>query len=126
MWRKLMRDIQMILERWGGWASNDSSGVDYSPIAAGFKGLLPQTNKIRLSCTDDDALIIEGCLARLQKKRPYEHSLLVAHYLYGISKRKLAKAKKKDEKLIRIEIQMAEGFIDGCLAMLDVKLEMNM
>lgn len=121
-----MRDIQMILERWGGWASNDSSGVDYSPIAAGFKGLLPQTNKIRLSCTDDDALIIEGCLARLQKKRPYEHSLLVAHYLYGISKRKLAKAKKKDEKLIRIEIQMAEGFIDGCLAMLDVKLEMNM
>ncbi|HAP2506517.1 TPA: antitermination protein Q, partial [Escherichia coli] len=29
------------------------------------------------------------------------------------------------EKLIRIEIQMAEGFIDGCLSMLDVKLEMD-
>lgn len=34
-----MRDIQMVLERWGGWASSDNSGVDYSPIAAGFKGL---------------------------------------------------------------------------------------
>lgn len=115
----------MVLERWGAWAASDSSGVDYSPIAAGFKGLLPQTSKSRLSCTDDDALIIEGCLARLQKRKPYEHSLLVAHYLYGISKRKIAKARKKDEKLIRIEIQMAEGFIEGCLAILNVSLDMD-
>jgi len=120
-----MRDIQRVLELWGGWAAGDHSGVDYSPVAAGFKGLLPQTSKTRLSCTDDDALIIEGCLARLQKKKPYEHSLLVAHYLYGISKRKIAKARKKDEKLIRIEMQMAEGFVDGCLAMLDITLDMD-
>lgn len=120
-----MRDIQKVMELWGGWAASDSSGVDYSPIAAGFKGLLPQRSKSRLSCTDDDALIIEGCLARLKKRKPYEHSLLVAHYLYGISKRKLAKARKKDEKIIRIEMQMAEGFIDGCLAMLDVRLDME-
>lgn len=120
-----MRDIQKVLERWGAWAASYSSGVDYSPIAAGFKGLIPQTSKSRLSCTDDDALIIEGCLTRLKKRKPYEHSLLVAHYLYGISKRKLAKARKKDEKLIRIEIQMAEGFIDGCLSMLDLRLDMD-
>lgn len=120
-----MRDIQMVLERWGGWAASDSSGVDYSPIAAGFKGLLPQTSKTRLSCCDDDALIIEGCLARLKKKKPYEHSLLVAHYLFGISKRKIAKARKKDEKLIRTEIQIAEGFIDGCLSMLEIQLDMD-
>ncbi|WFZ31229.1 antiterminator Q family protein [Citrobacter portucalensis] len=120
-----MRDIQIVLDRWGGWASADNSGVDYSPIAAGFKGLLPQTSKTRLSCTDDDALIIEGCLARLKSRKPYEHSLLVAHYLYGIPKRKIAKARKKDEKMIRIEIQMAEGFIDGCLSMLDICLDMD-
>ncbi|MEB7915916.1 antiterminator Q family protein [Enterobacter mori] len=120
-----MRDIKIILERWGGWAARENSGVDYSPIAAGFRGLLPQTSKTRLSCTDDDALIIEGCLARLKKRKPYEHSLLVAHYLYGISKRKIAKARKRDEKLIRIEIQMAEGFIDGCLSMLDIRLDLD-
>ncbi|HEM6881809.1 TPA: antitermination protein Q, partial [Citrobacter amalonaticus] len=55
----------------------------------------------------------------------YEHSLLVAHYLYGISKRKIARSRKKDEKLIRIEIQMAEGFIDGCFSMLNVTLDMD-
>lgn len=120
-----MSDISEKLERWGAWAASESLGVDYASIAAGFKGLIPQTSKSRLSCTDDDALIIEGCLARLQKRKPYEHSLLVAHYLFGISKRKIAKARKKDEKLIRIEIKMAEGFIDGCLSMLNVKLEMD-
>ncbi|EFC1642341.1 antitermination protein Q [Escherichia coli] len=120
-----MRDIQMVLERWGAWAASDSSGVDYSHIAAGFKGLLPYTSKTRQACSDSDALIIESCLALLKKRKPYEHSLIVAHYLYGISKRKLARTRKKDEKLIRIEIQMAEGFIDGCISMLGVRLEMD-
>ena len=120
-----MRDIQKVLELWGGWAANDNSGVDYSRVAAGFKGLLPQTSKSRLSCTDNDALIIEGCLARLKRHKPYEHSLLVVHYLYGVSKRSIARVRKKDEKLIRIEIQMAEGFIDGCLAMLEIQLDMD-
>jgi len=120
-----MRDIQKVLELWGGWAASDSSGVDYSSIAAGFKGLLPQTSKSRLSCTDDDALVIEGCLARLKQRKPYEHSLLVAHYIYGISKRSIARARKKDEKLIRIEIQMAEGFVEGCLSILDVRLDLD-
>nr|WP_249538751.1 antiterminator Q family protein [Escherichia coli] len=107
---------------------NETTGVLHAQLwrdRATGKGLLPQTSKSRLSCTDDDGLIIEGCLARLQKRRPNEHSLLVAHYLYGISKRKIAKARKKDEKLVRIEMQMAEGFIDGCLSMLDIKLDMD-
>jgi len=120
-----MRDISLVLERWAGWASSDNAGVDYSPIAAGFKGLLPQTGKTRLSCSDDDALVIESCLSQLQKRRPHEHSLLVAHYLYRISKRSLAKSQRKDEKLIRIQIEMAEGFIEGCLAMLEIRLEMD-
>lgn len=120
-----MRDICKVLERWGGWAASDSSGVDYSHIAAGFKGLLPQTGRTRLTCTDNDALVIEGCLARLKEKKPYEHSLLVAHYLYRIPKRSIGRSLKKDEKVIRIEVQMAEGFIEGCLAMLNIGLEMD-
>lgn len=120
-----MRDIAKVLERWGGWASNDSNGLDYAPIAAGFKGLLPYTSKSRLSCSDGDALVIESCLARLKQKKPDEHALLVAHYLYRVPKRSMARARKKDEKLVRIEIQMAEGFIDGCLAMLDIRMDMD-
>lgn len=120
-----MRDMSQVLERWAGWARSENCGVDYSPIAAGFKGLLPQNARMSLSCSDSDGLIIEGCLARLRSKRPDEHTLVVLHYFYGISKRKLAQRSKCDEKMIRIQMQMAEGFLEGCLAWLDVKLDMD-
>ncbi|MEN4712078.1 antiterminator Q family protein [Pantoea agglomerans] len=120
-----MRDMSQVLERWAGWAKSDSSGVDYSSIAAGFKGLLSQDSKLTLTCSDNDGLIIEGCLARLKEKRPDEHAIIVLHYFFNISKRNLAKKAKRDEKIVRIEIQMAEGFIEGCLAMIDVRLDMD-
>ncbi|YCI80362.1 antitermination protein Q [Enterobacteriaceae bacterium] len=118
-----MRDIPKLLELWGSWALNDCSGTDYSHIAAGFRNLLPPSGRSRPACGDDDGLIIESCLVQLKKKRPSEHSLLVAHYMYGLPKRKIAKVMNKDEKLVRIQIQMAEGFVEGCLSMMNVRLE---
>ncbi|WP_433647460.1 antiterminator Q family protein [Kosakonia pseudosacchari] len=120
-----MRDIQKVLELWGAWAASDSCNVDFSPIAAGFKGLLPQSSKTRMMCSDNDGLIIEGCMARLMKKRPYDYHLLVGHYVYMVSKRQMAKNRKKSEKQIRIEMMLAEGFIEGCLSMLDIHLDMD-
>lgn len=117
-----MRDMSLVLECWAGWAKTESSGVNYSPIAAGFKGLLPQTSKLGPTCSDDDGLIIEACLAKLKSKRPDEYDVLIKYYLYGISKRKIARSIKCDEKQIRIKLQMAEGFIDGCLSWQDVKI----
>ncbi|AUU88793.1 antitermination protein Q [Enterobacteriaceae bacterium ENNIH3] len=120
-----MRDIQLVLELWGAWAASDSCNVDFSPIAAGFKGLLPQTSKTRPMCSDNDGLIIEGCMARLMKRKPYDYNLLVGHYVYMVSKRQMARSRKKSEKQIRIEMQLAEGFIEGCLAILGVELDMD-
>lgn len=120
-----MRDIQKVLKLWGAWAASDYCGVDYSPIAAGFKGLLPQTSKTRPMCSDGDGLTIEKCMVRLKQKRPYEYNLLVAYYIYSVSKRKLAKQHRKSEKQIRIDTMLAEGFIEGCLTILGVKLEMD-
>ncbi|HBH7007071.1 antiterminator Q family protein [Citrobacter freundii] len=120
-----MRDIQKVLDLWGAWAASDSNRIDYSSIAAGFKGLLPYTSKARPQCCDDDGLIIESCLARLRKRSHYDYELLVAHYVLRVSKRGMAKRHKKCEKQIRIEMQLAEGFIEGCLSMLDLRLEMD-
>ncbi len=38
----LMRDIRQVLERWGAWAANNHEDVTWSPIAAGFKRLIPE------------------------------------------------------------------------------------
>ena len=78
-----------------------------------------------INCTENDALIIDSCVSRLKQKRPDEYALLVEHYIKDISKRALATKLKLSEGMIRIKFQMAEGFIEGCLAMLDVRLEMD-
>ena len=42
-----MRDIQIVLERWGAWAANNHEDVTWSSVAAGFKGLIPSKVKSR-------------------------------------------------------------------------------
>ncbi|MGB8665633.1 MAG: antiterminator Q family protein [Serratia inhibens] len=117
-------DMYEVLSRWGVWA-RESSGIDYSPIAAGFKGLLPPTSSGKESCNDDDGLLIDGCVARLKKYKPEEYDLVIAHHVYGMSLRKIARRRKCSDGTIRKEMQTAEGFIGGCLAMLNVKTDMD-
>lgn len=64
-------------------------------------------------------------MGRLKQKRPDEYALLVDHYIKDISKRAIGRKLKLSEDMIRIKFQMAEGFIDGCLSMLDAELEMD-
>ena len=72
------------------WAK-DNSGIDYSSIAAGFKGLLPCTSSPRSSCCDDDGLAIDGCVSRLKRNRFDEWNLLIRYYAYHQSKRAIAR-----------------------------------
>lgn len=92
-----MRDIQLVLARWGVWARY-SSGLDYSSIAAGFKGLLADTSKSKASCCDDDGLVVDGCVARLKQCRPNEYELIIRHYVLNQSKRAIARQQKKRRK----------------------------
>lgn len=113
-----MRDMYEVMDMWGAWASSDNSGVDWQPIAAGFKGLLPHGKKSRPQCDDDEGIMIDGCVALLRKYKPEEYELIIAHFVIGISLRRIAKKRKCSDGLIRIKLQSALGFIDGCICRL--------
>jgi hypothetical protein len=114
-----MRDMYEVLDRWGAWAAAENSGVDCQPIAAGFKGLLPHGKKSRLQCDDDEGIMIDSCVARLRKYKPEEYELIIAHFVVGISLRAIAKKRKYSDGTIRKELQMAIGFIEGCLSVIN-------
>ncbi|PPC64156.1 antitermination protein Q [Pantoea sp. ICBG 1758] len=114
-----MRDMSLILERWAGWARLGNNNIGYSTIAAGFKSLVVNEAGKNLTCSDDEGLLIDSCMAKLKEKRPDEYQIIVEYYLFNISKRKIAKKLKCDEKLIRIKVSMGEGFLDGCLSWVD-------
>ncbi|MGZ0803205.1 antiterminator Q family protein [Kluyvera ascorbata] len=113
-----MRDMYEVMDTWGAWAAAESSGVDWQPIAAGFKGLLPHGKKSRIQCNDDYGIRIDGCVARLKKYNIEEYELIIAHFVIGISLRKIAKRRKCSDGTIRKELQSALGFIDGLLYIL--------
>ncbi|NAK73206.1 antitermination protein [Escherichia coli] len=120
-----MRDIQMVLERWGAWVANNHEDVEWSSVAAGFKGLIPSKVKSRPQCSDDDGLIISSAMTVLKKKEPYQYELLEMYYLYGVTLRVLGVKLGISLNQVVIRLQKAEGFIDGCLAMLGVSLEID-
>nr|EHA7560690.1 antitermination protein [Escherichia coli] len=120
-----MRDIQMVLERWGAWVANNHEDVEWSSVAAGFKGLIPSKVKSRPQCSDDDGLIISSAMTVLKKKEPYQYELLEMYYVYGVTLRALGVKLGISLNQVVIRLQKAEGFIDGCLAMLGVSLDID-
>ncbi|TNH43769.1 antiterminator Q family protein [Photorhabdus luminescens] len=120
-----MRDIQLVLERWGAWAADNREDVYWSPIAAGFKGLIPNRVKSRTQCCEDDAIVISSCMAKLNQKNSDIHDLLFDYYVFGKTLMQLAHDHKCSDTHIGKRLQKAEGVIDGMLMMLNVKLEMD-
>lgn len=120
-----MRDIQLVLERWGAWAASGGDNIGYPPVAAGLKRLLPSSTKSRTSCCDGDGLIVSSAAACLKKKDPYLHTLVEWHYVRAIPVRTIGDKLGISHTQVLKRLQGAEGFIDGCLAMLNVNLEMD-
>ncbi len=122
----LMRDIQQVLERWGAWVANNHEDVSWSPIAAGFKGLIPSKVKSRPQCTDDDALIISNCMAQLNVNNSDLHDFLYDYYVFGMTLMSLGRKHGRSDCWAGRVLQKAEGVIEGMLIMQGVKLEMDM
>lgn len=115
-----MRDMYQVMDMWGAWAAAENSGVDWSPIAAGFKGLIPHGKKSRPQCSDDEGIMIDGCIGRLKQYKPEEYELVMAHFVFGISLRAIAKQRKCSDGTTRKDMQTALGFIYGCLIMIQM------
>lgn len=87
----MQRDIQKIpLQHWGGWVACGRSGLGYSSVAAGFKGLVSRTSITKLSCCDENGLIIDGCIAKLRNvQMEQECDFIECYYAKDMSKRSI-------------------------------------
>lgn len=109
-----MRDIQQVLERWNAWVANNREDVAWLTIAAGFKGLIPHKVKSRPQCCDDDAMVICGCMARLNKINADMHELLIDYYVFGMTFMSLARKHGFSDTYIEKKLYNAEGASREC------------
>ncbi|MDR5615387.1 MULTISPECIES: antiterminator Q family protein [unclassified Arsenophonus] len=123
----MSRDIEKILLHWGGWcAGNPYAAVSWLPVASGFDRFMPFTGANRLSCSDADGLVIDVCVSRLNTVgMARELNYIEDYYIRGISKRAIARKFAVREDEVRKRMQIAEGFILGCLETLDIQLDID-
>ncbi|MDV2871357.1 antiterminator Q family protein [Phytobacter diazotrophicus] len=120
-----MRDIQMVLERWGAWAAGGSENIGYPRTAAGLSRLLPASRQGKPSCCDDDGMYINEAMIRLRKHDEYLCSLLEWHYIDNMTLRAMATKLGISHNHVSVRLQAAESFIQGSLCTLEIKLEMD-
>lgn len=120
-----MRDIQLVLERWGAWAASGESNIGYPRTAAGLSRLLPASRQGRVSCCDDDGMFINEAMIRLSKHDEYLCALIEWHYIENMTLRAMGTKLGISHNQVSIRIQAAESFIQGSLCTLDIRLEMD-
>ncbi|MFS1539520.1 MAG: antiterminator Q family protein [Candidatus Phlomobacter fragariae] len=122
----MSRDIEKILLHWGGWCAGDPYAVvGYPSVTAGFSQFMPFYST-RLSCSDADGLVIDLCVNRLNTVgMSRELSYIEDYYVRGKSKRAIARKFQVRDGEIRERMQIAEGFILGCLETLDIQLDID-
>ncbi|MXP48885.1 antitermination protein [Pantoea sp. Eser] len=120
-----MRDIQMVMARWGAWAASGETNIGYPRTAADLARLLPASRQGRPSCCDDDGMLINEAMIRLSKNDAHLCSLIEWYYIDGLPLRSLEKKCGVSYNTISLRIQKAESFIDGCLCALNIRLEMD-
>ncbi|HGJ5864755.1 antiterminator Q family protein [Arsenophonus nasoniae] len=123
----MQRDIQKILLHWGGWVSQGRINVGWSSICVGFKhGLNPSTIR-KLSCSDEDGLIIDSCVARLRSVgMAEEYNFIECYYVKSMPKRAIGRKYRLGESEIRKRMSIAESFILGCLSTSFESLELDL
>lgn len=120
-----MRDMQEVLSRWGAWSANEGNSIDYSSIAAGFKGLIPSSRRSREQCSDDDGLKINKAVLHLKINNSYLFQLIIMYYVKNYPLRSMASKLGISHNEVAKRLQTAEGFIEGCLSVDNVKLDMD-
>ncbi|MBD2811781.1 antitermination protein Q [Xenorhabdus sp. Vera] len=123
----MYRDMQKILLHWGGWVVQGRVNIGWKSISAGFKDAVSYTSSNKLSCSDEDGMIIDSCVAKLRSVgMAQECDFIEDHYVKGISKRAIGRNFKISESEVRKRMLVAESFILGCLEILNEPLELDL
>ncbi|HCN7761033.1 TPA: antitermination protein, partial [Escherichia coli] len=88
---------------------------NWQQVADKYKDVVPHGKKLRRQSSDDEGRVIDEWILRLRQYKIDEYELIVAHFVIGVSLRKIAKRKKCADGTIRKKIQAAMGVLEGVL-----------
>ncbi|EBR5511694.1 antitermination protein Q [Salmonella enterica] len=121
----MRRDMQLVLERWGRWAVSEEycSMVDWPSMS-----VTPQrvTASGKPGCSDEDGAAIDTCIAHMSMVCPHDDLLVLGlRFIGGLPTRAIAETMQRDRHSVRTALRSAEAFLEGCLVMQGIRLDMD-
>ncbi|EAA7254623.1 antitermination protein [Salmonella enterica subsp. enterica serovar Newport] len=108
-------NIYDILDGWGAWAAAGNSSIKWRQVADKYRDVVPYGKKSRRQCNNDEGRMIDEWVLKLRQYKNDEYELIIAHFVIGISLRKIAKKKKCADGTIRKKLQAVMGLLEGML-----------
>ncbi|OMQ26890.1 antiterminator Q family protein [Serratia oryzae] len=123
----MRRNMQEVLERWGRWAASEEycSLVDWPALSVTPYGT-PEPKRSKPGCSDEDGAAIDACVAHMGMMRGADDLLILGQrFIGGHSLRHIADATGENVHGVRTSLAASEAFLEGCLAMLGIRLDMD-
>ncbi|WP_392552100.1 antiterminator Q family protein [Orbus wheelerorum] len=86
------RDITYILNLWGAYNRSELEHLGFSGTSAGFRHLLV-ARKQSAKCSEDDAIIIDSIVSRLQNSQDNEKKIMatiIKYFYVGVTTKEMA------------------------------------
>lgn len=122
----MCRNMQEVLERWGRWAAREEycSLVDWPSLSI-LPCHKPQPGKP--GCTNEDGIVVDTCIAHMSKICKADYlQILGQRFIGGHALRRIAKDVCTSKDSVVMSLRTSEAFVEGCLTMLAVHLDMDL
>lgn len=108
------------MDCWGAWAVAGNSSINWQQVADKYKDVVPHGKKLRRQSSDDEGRVIDEWILRLRQYKIDEYELIVAHFVIGVSLRKIAKERNVRMGLLEKNTS-SDGSIGGSINALTVR-----
>ena len=87
--------------------------------------MIPSSRRSQEQCSDDDGLKINKAVLHLKINNSYLFQLVIMYYVKNYPLRSMASKLGISHNEVAKRLLAAEGFIEGCLSVDNVKLDMD-
>lgn len=105
----MLEETKTRLREWGTWVRSGGINPGYAAVnlVAGCGG--------GCTVTDDQALVVDGAVARLKAREPQLGKVVLAYYVRGWDYSMIGIEVKMSREKVRVLLRSAEAWVDGRL-----------
>jgi hypothetical protein len=108
-----IKTAEELLTNWAIWM-RQSERMGYSSVSPMWIGNIKRTS-ISADITDEEAVMVDGILADLQKRDPEMGRITIEYYVNGGNVLRIARQERIDRRRVDLLVKSGTSWVDGRL-----------